>query len=164
MEEKEIWEGSASDLLNDMEKIIEEKVTRMRSWPKAANALSGRLTRAATFLRAVGIEIVRSKSGNRSITITYKKGEKTAQTAQTAQDEEPHGSKADDPLDDPEFSDEATAQKTDHWTTADGSPERPPTWKDAPDVDLDDMGDMGDKNREFTGDDKNVFDWQEFEI
>jgi hypothetical protein len=40
-----------------------DNVTTPKSWPKSARALSGRLRRAAPFLRKIGIEIDYSKEG-----------------------------------------------------------------------------------------------------
>jgi hypothetical protein len=59
------WTGSASDLL---------QVGINRSgWPKSPRALAGRLRRAQTFLRTLGIEIVfgrEGRFGTRTIRIT----------------------------------------------------------------------------------------------
>jgi hypothetical protein len=59
------WTGSASDLL---------QVGANRSgWPKSPRALAGRLRRAQTFLRILGIEIVFGRErrlGTRTIRIT----------------------------------------------------------------------------------------------
>jgi hypothetical protein len=59
------WTGSASDLL---------QVGINRSgWPKSPRALAGRLRRAQTFLRTLGIEIVfgrEGRLGTRTIRIT----------------------------------------------------------------------------------------------
>ena len=40
-----------------------------KGWPQAPNIFTNRLRRVQTFLRAKGIEIEQSKSGNRSITL-----------------------------------------------------------------------------------------------
>jgi hypothetical protein len=69
MAERDIWEGSPSDLLEALEALTPESTKRSKFWPKAANSLSNRLRRAATFLRTIGIEIERAKSGGRLISI-----------------------------------------------------------------------------------------------
>jgi hypothetical protein len=51
------WVGTAAKLLSALTEVIDESHRRGRGWPSAANALSGRLRRAATNLRKIGIEI-----------------------------------------------------------------------------------------------------------
>ena len=50
------WSGTATDLLELLGKVAGEKATRAKTWPADATRLGGRLRRAATFLRKVGIE------------------------------------------------------------------------------------------------------------
>jgi hypothetical protein len=65
MADRAQWRGSASDLL---------QIGANRSgWPKSPRALAGRLRRAQTFLRSLGIEIAfdrEGRLGTRTITIT----------------------------------------------------------------------------------------------
>lgn len=64
--------GSASELLIALNALVSEEQRRAKTWPNAAHVLSGRVKRAATFLRRAGIDIDqghRSKSA-RQITIT----------------------------------------------------------------------------------------------
>jgi putative DNA primase/helicase len=63
------WSGTPSELLNALEGLVPESNQRLKLWPKQANVLSNRLRRAQTFLRHKGIEIERSKSGDRNITV-----------------------------------------------------------------------------------------------
>jgi hypothetical protein len=52
---------------------VGERVTKSKAWPDSPRALSGRLRRAATFLRKIGIDIAFTKEGRartRTITIT----------------------------------------------------------------------------------------------
>ena len=51
------WTGTASDLLSALAEAVDERVTKTKTWPDTPRALSGRLRRAATFLRKIGIEI-----------------------------------------------------------------------------------------------------------
>jgi hypothetical protein len=51
------WEGTTSDLLHELERHVAEEITKTRSWPKSARALSGTLRRLAPNLRAVGISV-----------------------------------------------------------------------------------------------------------
>ena len=65
MADRTQWTGSASDLL--------QASTNQSGWPKSARALAGRLRRAQTFLRTLGIEIAfgrEGRLGTRTITLT----------------------------------------------------------------------------------------------
>jgi hypothetical protein len=67
------WEGTASELLELLTRIIPEPLVRERGWPKSARALSGKLRRAAPPLRKVGIDVAFVKEGHdrvRTIIIT----------------------------------------------------------------------------------------------
>ena len=73
MSERSSWTGCAADLLRvSVERTGQTISTASTGWPKNPRALAGRLRRAQTFLRAVGIEIVFSRegrAGDRVITI-----------------------------------------------------------------------------------------------
>jgi hypothetical protein len=58
------WTGTASDLLVVLCRIAGEGVARSRSWPKTPRALAGKLRRALSFLRKIGIEITFSREGH----------------------------------------------------------------------------------------------------
>jgi hypothetical protein len=65
MADRAQWTGSASDLL--------QIGTNRSGWPKSPRALAGRLRRAQTFFRTLGIEIVfgrEGRLGTRTIRIT----------------------------------------------------------------------------------------------
>jgi len=67
------WTGTASDLLSALDEEVGEKVCKAKAWPATPRALSGRLRRAATFLRKVGIAIEFDRAGRartRTIQIT----------------------------------------------------------------------------------------------
>lgn len=58
MAEKKSWEGTASELLSELEKgQTDERSIKSKHWPSSARSLSGRIRRAATFLRKKGINI-----------------------------------------------------------------------------------------------------------
>jgi hypothetical protein len=57
------WRGTATDLLGDLAEAAGEHVANSKTWPNSPRALSGRLRRAATFLRKIGIEINFTKGG-----------------------------------------------------------------------------------------------------
>ena len=63
MKERTVWTGTASDLLGALAEAAGERVAKSRTWPASPRALSGRLRRAATFLRKIGIEIDYTKEG-----------------------------------------------------------------------------------------------------
>lgn len=56
VEERGFWEGTATELLAELEEYVPEKTQKTKAWPKAANILSRRITRAATALERVGIK------------------------------------------------------------------------------------------------------------
>ena len=57
------WTGTASDLLGALSEEVGETMRRAKTWPATARALSGRMRRAATFLRKVGIDISFDREG-----------------------------------------------------------------------------------------------------
>ncbi|MCZ6771654.1 MAG: hypothetical protein O7G83_06660, partial [Proteobacteria bacterium] len=57
------WEGTASGLLDVLSEEVSETVRRAKTWPAMPRTLSGRLRRAATFLRKVGIDISFGREG-----------------------------------------------------------------------------------------------------
>ena len=65
------WTGTASDLLGALAEVAGERVAKSKTWPDSPRALAGRLRRAATFLRKIGIEIGFGREGRaRTRTIT----------------------------------------------------------------------------------------------
>lgn len=63
MQTRTIWTGTASDLLGALAEISGERIAKSKIWPDSARALGGRLRRAATFLRKIGIEIGFEREG-----------------------------------------------------------------------------------------------------
>jgi hypothetical protein len=73
MATRTVWTGTASDLLGALAEVVGERVAKSKTWPDGPRALAGRLRRAATFLRKVGIEIFFGREGRartRTINIT----------------------------------------------------------------------------------------------
>jgi hypothetical protein len=67
------WTGKASDLLGALGEVVGERGVKSKTWPDSPRALSGRLRRAATFLRKIGIETSFGREGRartRTISIT----------------------------------------------------------------------------------------------
>jgi hypothetical protein len=63
MAKQAVWTGTASDLLGALAEVVGERAAKAKSWPESPRALAGRLRRAATFLRKVGIEIHFTQEG-----------------------------------------------------------------------------------------------------
>ena len=66
------WTGIARELLQELERIADEKLVKSKRWPKNPRALGGQLRRLAPSLRAVGIMVDFAKEGHakaRTITI-----------------------------------------------------------------------------------------------
>jgi hypothetical protein len=63
------WSGTPTDLMAALNKIAPKALQRRNIWPKRPNSLSNKLRQVAPALRKKGIEIIRSKSGKRNITI-----------------------------------------------------------------------------------------------
>jgi hypothetical protein len=57
------WTGTASDLLGALAEMAGERIAKSKTWPDSPRALAGRLRRAATFLRKIGIEIGYGREG-----------------------------------------------------------------------------------------------------
>jgi hypothetical protein len=77
-QDDEYWQGESAPLLAQLSRCVSEAEREGKYWPKAANALSGRLTRAAPALRKIGIDMVAKrhpKTKRRIWTITRIKGE-----------------------------------------------------------------------------------------
>jgi hypothetical protein len=82
MTERSSWTGSAADLLRADRSSAD--ISSRSDWPKNPRALAGRLRRAQTFLRALGIEVTFSRegrAGNRMIRI--RRSENTVSTVST---------------------------------------------------------------------------------
>jgi hypothetical protein len=64
MSDRTSWSGSASDLLRLCAESARDDIARGGAWvAKNPRALAGRLRRAQTFLRTLGIEITFSREG-----------------------------------------------------------------------------------------------------
>jgi hypothetical protein len=67
------WAGTASNLLGTLAELAGERAAKSKAWPDSPRALAGRLRRAATFLRKIGIGIAFGREGHagaRTISIT----------------------------------------------------------------------------------------------
>ena len=98
MKGRKEWTGTPTDLLKELNGIIPKGTQRRKFWPKRPNTLSNRLLQVAPVLRKKGIEIERSKSGKRNITITKvsKTTDSTDLTVQSADTMEKFGGRTRD--------------------------------------------------------------------
>ncbi len=64
------WEGTATDLLAQLEPFVTESRRQQRSWPKSGQALGGLIIRSAPLLREKGIIVEKRHSGDRRICLT----------------------------------------------------------------------------------------------
>jgi hypothetical protein len=98
MADRAQWAGSASDLLLAGANVAGNPIVGNRSgWPKSPRALAGRLRRAQTPLRALGIEIVfgrEGRLGTRIIRITAIGENRTHDTVSTVSRVSDHGDRA----------------------------------------------------------------------
>jgi hypothetical protein len=71
METRTQWEGTPTQLFAELEAVAGERTFRGKTWPKAPNVVSNRLRRMATFLRKVGIDVLKMRDNeNRTIRLT----------------------------------------------------------------------------------------------
>lgn len=72
MKDKTLYDGLVSDLLAELKNLVDENVTKHKSWPQNARSLSGLLKRLAPSMRARNIYITQKRTGEGSnITITH---------------------------------------------------------------------------------------------
>jgi hypothetical protein len=65
----EQWQGTATDLLQELNLLMGDQERKMDAWPKRSDKLSNRLRRLAPNLRSVGIDVQFSKSGKRQVAL-----------------------------------------------------------------------------------------------
>ncbi|MGE3064904.1 MAG: hypothetical protein AB7K67_04925 [Hyphomicrobiaceae bacterium] len=76
------WTGTASELLGALAEMAGDRIAKAKTWPDSPRALAGRLRRAATFLRKIGIEIGFEREGRaRTRTIRITTASKSASPA-----------------------------------------------------------------------------------
>jgi hypothetical protein len=85
------WDGTATALLNQLNIIASERTKKAKDWPASANALSGRLRRAAPLLRKVKIkvEFKRENDADRTRKIFLAKGPAKQETAKQSNVDRP---------------------------------------------------------------------------
>lgn len=63
MQERDEWEGTASVMLKELGKLVDDETKRDGDWPKGANRLSKQIGRLAPNLRQVGVSVAWQRSG-----------------------------------------------------------------------------------------------------
>ena len=78
------WRGTAAELLNALESLVDERTRQRPNWPRTPRALGGQLRRVAPELRSGELDVVfdqrESHSGRRLIVIQQKAGGSTVTT------------------------------------------------------------------------------------
>ena len=72
MDGRELWEGTATELLGKLDARVGEALRRERAWPKSGRGLSGHLRRLAPSLRRVGLALdldSRQPGGGRLVSV-----------------------------------------------------------------------------------------------
>jgi hypothetical protein len=80
------WTGTASALSDAVANVTDERVVRSKTWPNSPRAIAGRLRRAATFLRKIGIAIDFAREGRARTRLIYIR---TAETSSSETDGAP---------------------------------------------------------------------------
>ncbi len=97
--ERAEWIGTATELLNQLNAMVDEASRRARTWPTTGRALAGALRRLAPNLRAIGIEVTfgerQPRTGRRLLRLR-KTGDSTATIAATVTARENTGFRCDD--------------------------------------------------------------------
>jgi hypothetical protein len=69
MATKELWEGTATDLLGAIEGIATERIIKAKTWPSSPKGLSNCLRRSTPFLRKIGIDVEFRRRGHKGARI-----------------------------------------------------------------------------------------------
>ena len=62
MKFKSLWQGTSSQLLNELARHADDGTVRGQSWPKSARGLSGAIKRLAPALRTEGIVLAQGRT------------------------------------------------------------------------------------------------------
>lgn len=64
MESRQQWQGTATNLLEELEKLVDEKTLTSKAWAGDSRKLGKALTRLAPDLRGIGIEVTTSRNNS----------------------------------------------------------------------------------------------------
>jgi hypothetical protein len=85
MDNRTVWQGTASELLTDLEPLTDEKTVRSKYWPGNARALGKALTRLAPDLRELGIDVTLERTNSSRKIVLERLAKKTSQTSLMSQ-------------------------------------------------------------------------------
>jgi hypothetical protein len=89
MEKQEQWAGTATELWQTLNELVDEDVRHTKAWPAAPNSLTGRLKRLAPALRGIGIEYGEDRSGTKGTRRKTLAKKEPAKDRQSRQDRQP---------------------------------------------------------------------------
>jgi len=115
-EGREEWTGTASDLLQILERDQDDKLLRHQAWPKDATRLSTRLRRLSGFLRRLGIDVEFPDRSGKSRKLIIRKLMQTSVTSVTSvisQEEQDVPSDAEGDADDADLFSSVTEKPSD---------------------------------------------------
>ncbi|WP_310415213.1 DUF3854 domain-containing protein, partial [Chamaesiphon sp. OTE_8_metabat_110] len=121
----EPWQGTASELLNELEKYTDEATYRSRYFPKTANVLKRQLNRLAPDLKALGIDVREArigKAGTRQIVLekcVILSSVLSAERLPSPETSQDNDLRADDKADDISMADDKSDVKADDISMAD---------------------------------------------
>lgn len=61
MEDRNQWSGLATELLTELEELVDDKIKNQKQWPKNSRWLHTRIRETSSFMRKAGIEIVNKR-------------------------------------------------------------------------------------------------------
>lgn len=100
MADKTTWTGTATELLDEVEKLTDEKLRKSKAWPKSPRGLSGTLKRLAPNLRQVGVEVDFDREPDRDrrrvVVLARTEAEVCVHTVHTVRSGGNHGETVDD--------------------------------------------------------------------
>jgi hypothetical protein len=84
------FEGTATELLSALDKLVDEKTRNLKSWPKSPKSLANGLRRLAPNLAAVGIDVdfIRDKTKSRRRTISIRPTSEGKTSSESSDDSE----------------------------------------------------------------------------
>lgn len=81
--ERRDWQGTATELLTELDSTVADGTRRLKSWPKSGRSLSNALRRIVPNLRALEIEVTFDRQGNRR-TINIRKSPQSSSLPSSA--------------------------------------------------------------------------------
>ena len=91
MQDRKPWEGTAAELLTELDRKAGDSVTKGKEWPANGQALSRRLNRVKSAVRPAGIEITRGEGRNRRRIFISRRPENGREIASLASHASPEG-------------------------------------------------------------------------